>query len=1144
MQKFRYFIILFLAAYLFSCNAVKVDNDWPPNCCGPKPVVPPGNAARFIDSVNSSHNDIAPVSRPAFTIDPYYTPDMSVSLNRETETEVIDGFDGIMPSKYFFEQISQSYNVADENFLGYITNNVESITFVDKYSGFVALSHPPAKEYAEMINFNSEGVIGGTDIFHFTYDKEFKFQNISPISDLNTPYWESHTYAASEKINGIEYTVLLWSSDRDNPFSTVKYQDGSSQTKGSTDIYYSFYSGDKWSAPKKIASPQINNPDSYEGTPTLYCLCKNSYLFFSSNRKDNSPKMLDKDITEDFDIFYAEINIDFINQTIDLRPGSTVEMFEKKTGLLSSDEAAEDYFAINTEFDDRFPYVANPLNRDTNFLYYSSNRNPEATEIYDNSDSSLKSMGGYDIYRHPLNIPCISKQTDPPSLIVEIKDAVTDSLIKAPIVHLVLNGEIVKTVSGINPVKFDSLKFNARYEVRGGSTFRSGDENACGSLITEYFAPADETVEYTLIDSSKAQYRKLIPQDSLIIYKDGFPLPSESLTIYRNGQKFDGKREISIKMDKFIEFKEIDDKSYADMEITVSYKDIFPKAAVVTKIGAYLDVQDNFDKVKQGAVNSELTKNGGVYTFSLNSGEIIHDKIYLAANVDTVMCMELALKVRTKCGYEPVRQPCIQIFALSPQTGAWENVSDSLEVKSGGLDKDNLTVSLVYGKKYKIYGGSNYIDTSACPELSFYTAAGNSEECSVTYKMPDERLSIPFAGCNVQSELTVGEKYINTRDYSSASVVSDEIILLPVKFEKPPCEYSFTEVFSDYRRRVPYFQTGFWEVNTSENLDDFFDVVWDDKSQFRKPFTATTGDREGEIWPGAKWIELHPNNSYWHVSSNPDGRKNRISEYKEAAKIVDGNLMQMQNMIADSLLKVFEYITNQENCADCENKKFVIRIEAWSDYRPVKYGWYVSPYDSNDVIQYAEFNKLKGFAPDKNTADYFKAVKVSEGDALGSRNENLSILRAYFGYQKIYEMLMKKENFKKYADQVLLPHDLIDSNSGELLPADKIASLIKQHKILIFAKGNDTYREKKDEDDPQFTNIGETVDLPKYQKLERMSTFYNLDTIRTIQVYIHQMEFDGVLQDDECCRRDKRSAFRLEDQDPYKDEKAVLEEND
>ena len=104
--------------------------------------------------------------------------------------------------------------------------------------------------------------------------------------------------------------------------------------------------------------------------------------------------------------------------------------------------------------------------------------------------------------------------------------------------------------------------------------------------------------------------------------------------------------------------------------------------------------------------------------------------------------------------------------------------------------------------------------------------------------------------------------------------------------------------------------------------------------------------------------------------------------------------------------------------------------------------------------------------------------------------------------------------------------------------------MIKQHKILIFAKGNDTYREKKDEDDPQFTNIGETVDLPKYQKLERMSTFYNLDTIRTIQVYIHQMEFDGVLQDDECCRRDKRSAFRLEDQDPYKDEKAVLEEND
>lgn len=1151
-------IISILIVLLSSCNMIRVNNDWPPNCCGPKEILPPGNAGRFNDSINSVEDEIAPVQRPDFVFDAYSSVDMAEPCIRESNATKQGNFDGVKSSRYFFELIAAKYKITDSDFLGYLTDNVESITFTDQNSGFISLSHPPSKIYADMMNFKALGITGGTDIFKFELDEgdDFRFKNISPISELNSQFWESHTFAATKRINGIMHTVLLWSTDKDNPFSKVVYDKKSKrpdQTKGSTDLYYAYMTGDTWSEAKKIEIENVNLQNSYEGTPFLYCLCENgSYLMFSSNRHDSTSALVEKNIIEDFDIFYVEVILDFDNQKIELLPGSKVKMFEKKTGLLSAEESVDNYFAINTEFDDRFPYVPNPINSDEDFIYFSSNRNPEKTKINGIKDSVLKSEGGYDIYRHTLGIPCTEKNLIPPKLIVNVVDAKSGEPISETLVSLVLDGTVIKTIENQNPAVFDSLKFDKLYQVYGGSKYQSGDPNACGSLLTEYFAPSGGTSDTIIQDSIIILDKKLIPIEEYATYNNGFELQSENIIKYKNFRKLEGIRRTNIKSQRIIEQVERDDKSLFAIEYIKSFHEYFESLDYSTYRGNNLEVQDNFEEVKAGRIRSEFTQNGGFYTFALKGGEEIRDTIFLAQKTDTVKCIDLHIKIKDLCDeFAAVKSPCIEIFEYSPNSDTWIDAKENLIVKNGGFNQNELIVGLVYGKKYRIKGGSNYLDTLSCNELAFYTNGdfNTGDKCYASYSLPEEIPLIPFAGCEVKSELSKVTD-INTKNFAGP-IIYDEIQLKQVRFKKPPCNYSFTEVFSELRRRVPYFQTGFWEVNTSGNLDNFKENSRRKSDFYWKNFEIPEEDR-GELryttWPGAKWIELHPENSYWHFENNPNERNARKIEYERFARTVDGNLEQMRSMINDSLLKMFEYINNRENCNDCDSKKFVIEVEAWSDYRPVKYGWYMSKEDSLKQIRYAECQNILGFSPEKDSKDFFTSVEVNHMDALGMNNKNLSILRAYFGYQTLYNILMKdkseKNRFRKYAGKILMPHHLVDKSTGKLKSTNEIDKLIKNSRIIIIAKGYDTYVPLGTA--PDFTNIKDPVKKEQYEKLRSLSTFYNLDTIRTVQVRIRQLDYQEIMKQDDCCEPTENShsekiPFRKEE---FLDEKAFLIKKD
>ncbi|HYF02722.1 MAG TPA: hypothetical protein VEC36_05055 [Patescibacteria group bacterium] len=344
------------------------------------------------------------------------------------------------------------------------------------------------------------------------------------------------------------------------------------------------------------------------------------------------------------------------------------------------------------------------------------------------------------------------------------------------------------------------------------------------------------------------------------------------------------------------------------------------------------------------------------------------------------------------------------------------------------------------------------------------------------------------------SELSQRGKFPQTLP-SHDIVINDTVFVLPRYYQFPPCRWEYVHL-KDKRENVPYFQTGFWEVNTSENLRNHI---------------PRFGNRS---YDDASFIELHPENQYFGIrgemteeqkANRQVRRQNRIEEYRNYARNVDRNLKAMVSGVADTILPMYnELVTKMPESAN----KLLIQVMAYSDARPILRGWYAG----TETVGY-----LAGSYDAKSGRMNLYNVTIPPGASLvGENNDTLSKLRAYYGYTEIMERLEQNPIFREYMSrgEVLLPTK--DMTQQEFLKR------AEQAKIIVLMEGRQI-------------DGGARPSVPSYSRQE--GDYYSLDTVRRVNVIVSRVNIrDGRIEQSTCCTPESTA-----DALPFKKERAVDE---
>lgn len=345
--------------------------------CSHKIVVllPKGNVNK---PINTEKDDIAPVQKP---VNEFKNCEV---CNKEFKSPDQGDNDGIQTSNALVKQMINGK--ITKRALEYLTQNVESATFTSDTSGFVAISHPPDKNYAAKIELPMEGNVGGTDIFEFTkVNGKYNFKNLGEA--INSEFWDSHPFAIKDSNCN---TLLVWSSDRFD--KTKKNSSYPYANKGNADLYYAFNSNGKWSAVKSFSSvsDSINSNNWNEFSPFITCLCKAPLMIFASNRGGKN-----------YNLYQVRLSIDFENQMIS--SGTAIVKLNKD---------------INSAANQLFPFIPNPISNDS-YIYFSSDR--VKLPYNKGKDTIIKNVGLYDIYKFPFDVDCKKRAIPPPPPKTEYK---------------------------------------------------------------------------------------------------------------------------------------------------------------------------------------------------------------------------------------------------------------------------------------------------------------------------------------------------------------------------------------------------------------------------------------------------------------------------------------------------------------------------------------------------------------------------------------------------------------------------------------------------------------------------------------------------------------------------------------------------
>ncbi|MCX7908744.1 MAG: hypothetical protein N2560_04415 [Ignavibacteria bacterium] len=468
--------ISFSVLILFSCSKPRIVRE-----------LPVGNLSKISpkQSPNTNGNEVAPIQLPnnVNIVDP---------CEKEENFTTNLPFDGIITSSEF---VRRTFPLKDYNkeAIDYLTSNVESVTFLTSLEGYAAFSHPPTERYIVRYELPMTGSIGGTDIFHFSPKDNKIFFTVLP-EPINSEFWDSHPFVTNDVIGN---QLLIWASDRlDNKGGySFPYKN-----EGNTDLYFAFKRPfENWNEVQVHNFSEVLNEINTkysEASPFLYCKCYNPTLLFASNRDS-------KDST--FDIFYVNLEVDFINQKITAK-GSVKKLdYGNQT--------------INTIADERFPFIpyphVNKLSGESN-IYFTSNRNKDST-VFVTKDTLgkethivLKNVGGYDLYRFPLkerDFKCAPPPPPPPpklNIVVHLNEYCYDYTGKPTDSLLDVDGQYMMNNQICVAKRTYELELGKKYLLETKDT-RVGCSTPCDSCFgskLEFFTPKviykDTTIRLTL----------------------------------------------------------------------------------------------------------------------------------------------------------------------------------------------------------------------------------------------------------------------------------------------------------------------------------------------------------------------------------------------------------------------------------------------------------------------------------------------------------------------------------------------------------------------------------------------------------------------------------------------------------------------
>ncbi|HRP01442.1 MAG TPA: hypothetical protein PLE30_02230 [Candidatus Kapabacteria bacterium] len=453
----KYLFTILLSCLIYSCSQ------------DPTRILPNRNIDKLKaikDSINTPNKDIAPYLRVT-------QENCGDAFYRELRGDYSDKINSIKPANQFFKEILGNNYPENEKVIDELTNRLESATFLTYNSGVVAISHPPDSNFSNLLNLNMFGSIGGTDLLVFNKENNKFIFNALP-EPINSIFWDSHPWIGQDSICNY---VLIWASDKNNPYSMIKDINGNIQNIGNSDLFYSYFVNDKWSDPKELDfNKHVNTKQFNEISPFVACMAHSPKLLFSSNRDG------------DYDIYSANLKFNFKDQTI--------QVLDSAVKFPKGSQYDFENSYINTDANEMFPFIAFPYKQEGNAkaLYFSSDRNNLERVSSSNGDTVVINKGAYDIYSFDIDLECnndnnIIIATPEPQNTFKLHLTILDNKgekIKDPVlfVHNISDNDSIKINADTITI---TLKKGKKYKAFGGSNYyHLNCDQRSDTIITHY----------------------------------------------------------------------------------------------------------------------------------------------------------------------------------------------------------------------------------------------------------------------------------------------------------------------------------------------------------------------------------------------------------------------------------------------------------------------------------------------------------------------------------------------------------------------------------------------------------------------------------------------------------------------------------